>query len=130
MTVLPAPLACVEYILRLVRIPLNYCNGNQFESYECFAINDIDEVVEREYCRFEDACRQKFFTRTDLDTGPDNAVSDGRASGSFAKNTFNSQGQKGFNKVFDSIDKAAAKNEWEKVILLVYNYMLTGLIMN
>lgn len=117
MTVLPAPLACVEYILRFLRYPVNYCNGNKFESYEAFAIRDIDDVVRREYLRFEEACQQKLFTRTDLDADPDYASSDGRTSGTLNKKSFKSQGQnKGFNQVFDSIEKATVKNEWEKVI--------------
>lgn len=125
MTVLPAPLACAEYILRFLRILVNYCNGNKFESYEAFAIKDIDDVVEREYLRFEEACQQKFFTRTDLDASPDHTGSDGRDSGTLNKKSFKSQGQnKGFNKVFDSIEKATAKNEWEKVILLYIDFML------
>ena len=36
MTVLPAPLACLEYIARFLRIFVNFCYGERFSSYESF----------------------------------------------------------------------------------------------
>ncbi len=62
--------------------------------------------------RFEAACLQKFLLRTDLDLADFDV-----GTAACRVKSVSVKGQKGFDQVFDSVQKSEMKNEWEKVTI-------------